>query len=535
MRVKSSDTTPEVGPPGAWLTTRLRARIPLPPWREIVPVACVMLAWALLHRGFLRRTDVPLWDETAYLAAGWRLLHHASPQSLLPGSPLYEAWYALVHLVVWDPLAALYAQWLVVDLLLTVTIYAAIRASGAGPWLAYGASTYWSTLVFTWDVPRVGFFAVLLVLLAMLADHVGRRGWAALLLCAAALARPEYLLALGAWLAIRAWPRLTRKWRRRLLIGVPPVALVALVLIGPTRLGAGRSWLAFGQHYSLRWSARHPEVRLDPWSDWGVAMAADFPGVESLGQALVTHPGKVWRHVAENLLEYPGQLVELILSPMLPGMVVGPVLLIALLLGMAWSRKWSVPALRGCPLLLVAACASVLPSLLVKPKAVYALPVLLLLLHGLARGVSSLAPPVRTRYAALLGIALTSALWLTPPRPSRPLPVTATIADLRRSWSQQPSGTSWRMLEADGGWCTYVDPEGCTSLWLRDKPPATGFGNYVRAVDANAIVVSDVFRTSVTVSGDAELARFLDDPSRLGFRRLFSNPNHAFYLRAPPR
>ncbi|MBN2576101.1 MAG: hypothetical protein JXP73_16185 [Deltaproteobacteria bacterium] len=516
----------------SWFASCLRWRCPRPAGQDIVPLACLLLAWLFLHRGFFRLVDIPLWDETEYLSAGWRLLHHGASESLLPGSPLYEAWYALVHLLVRDTLAVLYAQWLTVDLLVTVAIYGVTRASGAGVLLAYVVATYWTSLVFAWDVPRVGFFALLLALLAALAERAQRPVRAAILLAAAALARPEYGLALVLWLSIRCWPRLTRRWRRRLLLGVPLVALVALLLAGPSRLGEGRMWTGFAQHYSLRWAARHPEARIEPWSDWGMAVAADFPGVGSVGQALVSHPGKLWAHIAHNLLKYPGLLLGLALSPALPGKVVGPGLLLALLVAMAWSRKPAGPAWGAVSPLLLVSCVSILPSLLVEPKAVYALPVLLVLLFGMARAASAFVPAMRAQHAAVACAALTFALWFAPPRPGRPLPVATTLAELQRVWSRQPSGTTWRMLEADGGWCTYVDPEGCASLWLLRKSAGEGFLDHVRAVDANAVLVSASFRRSARVNGDAEFARFLADPSCLGFRLVFANQDHAFYLKS---
>jgi len=48
--------------------------------------------------------------------------------------------------------------------------------------LAYLGAAYWSVLAFTWDVPRVGFLAFLLVLLAVLAEGSARPRWTFVLL-----------------------------------------------------------------------------------------------------------------------------------------------------------------------------------------------------------------------------------------------------------------------------------------------------------------------------------------------------------------
>ncbi len=68
-----------------------------------------------------------MWDETEYLASGWRLLHHADTRTMLPGSPLYVIWYALWHLVAHDPIVVLYGQWLLIDLLLAASVYFVMR------------------------------------------------------------------------------------------------------------------------------------------------------------------------------------------------------------------------------------------------------------------------------------------------------------------------------------------------------------------------------------------------------------------------
>src|ERR1039457_6123640 len=46
-------------------------------WPTVVPLVCLVASWFALRRGFFGHVDIPLWDETEYLASGWRLLHHA--------------------------------------------------------------------------------------------------------------------------------------------------------------------------------------------------------------------------------------------------------------------------------------------------------------------------------------------------------------------------------------------------------------------------------------------------------------------------
>ncbi len=510
-----------------------RLRLLWAAWPTVLPLVCLVASWFALRRGFLGHADIPLWDETEYLASGWRLLHHAQIHTLLPGSPLYVIWYALWHLVAHDALVVLYGQWLLIDLLLAVSVYFIMRAGGANGLFAYLAAAYWSSLICMWDPPRVGFFALLLALLAALAEHRGKHTRAILLVVGAALSRPEYLLAVVLWLLLRSWPRMAS--RTRLVIAtVTPVVLLLAVTGAIPGLGGERTWVAFAQHYTLRWAAEHPSLLNEPWLDWPQAVTVSFPGAHSIGGALLSNPHEVLHHVASNLLEYPGLLVTLLASPALPGRVVGPAILSGLLLAVAVRRRWPQPVTWHTSGLLLVACVSVLPSLLVKPKAVYALPLLLLTLIGmvrLARSLVGASVGEGNRLGLGACVAATLALWLVPPTPPVALPVAGTLSGLRAIWSQQSPSPNWRMLEADGGWCTYLDYEKCKAEWLQNVVAGTTFAEYLRETSANAILVSDNFRKYPGIRHDPEFARFERDPASFGFRLVLSNPRYAFFLR----
>lgn len=504
-------------------------------WRAL-PLLCLICAWIGLRRGFLRRTDIPLWDETEYLAAGWRLLHHGDTSSLLPGSPLYLGWYALWHLLVRDATAVLYAQWLTVDLGIAVASYLVMRASGVGRIAATLTTTYFSLLVFSSDQPRVGFLAFLLVLIAGLCESRGKRLATGALLAGAVLVRPEYLLALLVWMVVQAWPRV-RSRTRWLLAGGLGATLLLGALATFSGIAGARPWTAFGQHYALRWAERNPSLPLDPWTDHAEVVASVFPGATSLGDALRVNPGELLRHVFGNLADTPGLLVTLVLSPALPGRLLGPLLLVVMLLAGALRRSWpQLPSWRTPPVVWIA-CASVVPSLLAKPKAVYALPLVWLVLLGLTRLGRSLLPaePLRKPWAvglAWAGLALLP--WALPVQPARPLPVAETITHLQSLWSQQPAHVRWRMLEQDGGWCTYLDPERCTAIWLWEKPVALSLQDFLSRQNVNAVMVSPAFLRSLRARNDAELTRFQREPAACGFREFRLGHGRTLYLQEPP-
>jgi len=180
-------------------------------------------------------------------------------------------------------------------------------------------------------------------------------------------------------------------------------------------------------------------------------------------------------------------------------------------------------------------------SLLVSPKAVYALPLVWLVLFGLARLGRSLLPsePVKKPWAlALVWAGLAVVPWGLPTMPSRPLPVAETIAPLQTQWSRQAVNprTRWRMLELDGGWCSYLDLDRCAPIWLWKKDPSLGFSDFLRQEGVDAVVVGPAFLRSLRVRNDAEFARFRQEPASFGFREIRLTHDHTLYLwdRRPP-
>ena len=291
-----------------------------------------------------------------------------------------------------------------IDLLLAASVYFVMRGGGASRPFAYFVATYWSALICMLDPPRVGFFALLLALLAVLAEyrgkHLGRPSccW-----------QPRHFLDQNTYWqgfsgcsseAGRGLPA-ARDLRLRWLRPSPWHSRLRVLFRGCVASAYGPP---LASTIPCAGAAEHPPLLDDPWVAWGRAVAIGFPGAHSIGGALLTNPREFLHHVVGNLYEYPGLLVSLAASPALPGRVVGPAILSGLLLAVAVRRRWPQPVAWRTSTLLLAACASVLPSLLVKPKAVYALPLVLLILIGMARVARSL--PARR--------ALNAAGWAWP-------------------------------------------------------------------------------------------------------------------------
>jgi len=509
--------------------------------------AALALVWLLMRRPFLASTDLGLHDETTYLARGLLLLRHGQLATSLESSPLYAVWYALFHLVVSDPVVVYFAQWLATDALLVALVYALLRQVGCGRPASVAAAAYWTSLaVTTLGWPRVEHFAFFVVLGFSLLEKKTRKPWGIAGLALAALVRPEYgisaLLGVLLLLTKRVWPSASF-WMRFVVSGAFVVALGVGYAV--TFGGGGRLWLAFEQHYALRYAAEHPGVTSDAWVESARITGSIFPGASSLGQAIRVNPVAFFGHVAHNLGRIPFMLAaEAWKTPWLG--VMGPLAVGATVFGLVWTR-WKRPAALGwdrsaiegmrTPLL---ATAATLPSFVVATKAVYSLPLLFLGVASFARvwdvtlgGLVASAAPARLRrgvlglYATLVLIsaALTSA-------PVRARPVLDATAALRGIWQRMPPGAEWRLFDPVGGLCTYVDVDRCRGFMHYDKAPSQSFAGYLEEHSMNVVVLAASAFGREDYANDATLLRMSEHPEELRFSGVWASDVIGVYLRA---
>jgi hypothetical protein len=66
-----------------------------------------------------------------------------------------------------------------------------------------------------------------------------------------------------------------------------------------------RSFIAFGQHFSLNWQSWTHDTSLSPWADWQKIVELNFGQASSVGQALLKNPTIFGRHVATNATNFP--------------------------------------------------------------------------------------------------------------------------------------------------------------------------------------------------------------------------------------
>ena len=394
------------------------------------------------------RTAFPLLtDEAGYLADACNLVSFAS----LAWGPFYAALYCALRHVSDDPFGVFWAKQAAVPLAAGALFDRLGLAYGLGPLLSPLAAL-WCVLALL-VVNGTNEFAILLGLTACLwAASGGRRGWMGfgVLMGAASLVRPEYLVGLGA----AAMLPLGRRCGRRCVAAVAAVLTLAAVLAVARKSGGeARSWFAFGQQFAVNYvEARGAGP--DPNVEWRSVVAQSFPSSASISEAVRENPRMVAWHLRYNLSRRLPRALANLLVPV-PSFVLWPfplrealattVLVLVLVAAAAGARK---PArVRGpslTPLLALATLPSV--SLLFRPAARHLEPLLplVVVLVGTALKTESDEAPSGLRTggrwlfagALLLGLASPWAFWARTPAPSPAL--TEWIRGLRLDARSRP-------------------------------------------------------------------------------------------------
>jgi len=253
-------------------------------------------------------TDIVGDDETSYLARGLGISEGVFPQ-FTEGAG-YSLLYWLGSFLIPDPIDLYFAGRIFVAVVFVLSLWATTRlftrleiALVVAALVAIMPSTY------VW--PGVSGPAIGLVLFAV-GLAIRFRGLAPLatasgLLWLAASMRPEFAYAamFSSALAIFGLTRklLARPFRRPSLVGVAAVASGAIAIpvaliarFGSPLSDGGRSWVAFGQHFSRR-RAQEGEYH---WTDWGQIVERYFPGASSVSEAVLSNPLAFVSHVASN-------------------------------------------------------------------------------------------------------------------------------------------------------------------------------------------------------------------------------------------
>ena len=278
---------------------------------------CVLKFMAFLDLA----VDIKLHDETYYLNNGVTLLTSGLPDA--QWAPLYAIWYYLLSLFTRDRIALYYLNQYLLTVLTTLGLYFYLRKICVSSAIAYFASLFYLFSSLNEVDPKPTNFALLVFLIFLIiAQHFSRNstyyGILAIAFVGILYIRPEYILSLVFFLAI-AFYFLFIDWRRTqtqslnlsILIVVLSLSIMIAIAIFGNPIVGGRSWFAFGQHFSLNWVAwNHSD--LNPWTNWGDILHKNFADAENLMQAIQTNPRQFLRHLFSNCDRYLNTSISLL-------------------------------------------------------------------------------------------------------------------------------------------------------------------------------------------------------------------------------
>jgi hypothetical protein len=526
--------------PWGWVA-RFRGNLP-----DVFIFGALLVAGWKYTSGFHAIVDIGLDDETVYLTQGIDFLHFALP--LADSAPLYAVWYSLLARVSPDAVALYYLNYRMMTIIPPILFYILLRRYRVSlPVSSFAALFLLITNANFLVLPKVNHFALMVLLVFLILASIPKSralGFAILALgcLAAAYVRPEMYYAFGICFAISAGLFL---FRERALLNATALASLAVIAVAVGMyvgypLGASpRSFIAFGQHFSLNWQGWTKDTSLSPWTDWQKIVEMNFGQVSGIGQALLNNPPVFGRHVATNAINLPGMFVSTFATHavvFLPFRMQTVEAYIMLGLGIGWlllRRRTVLPRMRAAMRterrFLLFACA-ICPVFLVTCLVIYPRTHYMLILGTLLLAVMAiLLDPLKDRQVrwphtiliALVVVAITpNAVNLVGPLP-RPQPTVNAIQFMRGLGitdetyflSEQFGYSSYlaRDFRADPGaaWRAFTGSQ-------KDIP----FNRFLREHRINIIFVTDDLLNNIRFREDPEWKAFLEHYESAGFVKL---------------
>ncbi len=524
---------------------KLPNRPQIPGWLidALIMVALMTSAWLVSDR-LDKWLDLHLDDETFYLGHGADF-----PKVKLQAAswgPLYSLWYwAVSHVFAVKTLKLYLLSQRLLILLLPTLLFVAMRSFRVRRTAALLLA--WLFAISNLNVatePKVGHFAAAVLLATISLSNLLRasnaKRWSCLTIgfLAAAYVRPEFFLAFAIAMIVliyhefRARQEAVFQWGSLWVPGATLAVMIAAFAIKGLPVGS-RSFAAFSQHFSLNWTERHPEAKLNGWTDNDVIISKNFGAVNSLTGALMANQGAVAFHVAQNARSLLPELATQTLvhfpiftasarwwrcseSVIILGLLVfaggfpGPRLIARKIKANAADLLVLVPPLA----------AALAAALVIHPDSHYLITVAACILV-LASGLMADLPPGAECPASPLfwpvGVSIVLAL-VTPTfvENARPLPGYTSIRHLKSLRFQGDA-----ILLATNGSGHHLIGRNWKSLPSWDKPREEGFLSFIRRNNVNFIVVDQRMVNDSRYRDDPEWRQFQADPATANFSESF--------------
>ncbi len=514
-------------------------------WFDVILLLGIGLAGMKLMYRVADVVDLPFADETAYMRQGLFI-----PDQGLPGpekAPLYSVWYLFLSTMQPDPVQLYYLNYMLSVILLPVFFYIFLRVQRVKAWVAMLAAVWVLVLSENISVLRVANVGAIPVVIALTVATVCSSYFLGFSVCAigalvGSFIRPElflvFLLSLvgcGIVAGIRKFRLRRWEWGAVGLVAIFSIGLL-LTFGSPVGGDGGRRWVAFGQHFSLRWVEEHHLAR-SPWTEWKSIVQEVYGDVTSIAEAYSANPSAFIGHVSGNIGDTPGVLWKVLtnhlplLAPGYPelarmeGWLIGLILFVCLV----WQRKCTWQRVRenlkqrhriwmGA---LLFSAPSVISMFLIYPRnhyfllpAVLFFAVIIVLVFAETGFIDQ--PKRASLFSVLLLVFVVVSIvpsFAVYVGRRRYLPNRQVIEFVRKMNLNQPVG----LLEAEGGYSIYCGKQ-FTRIPHHKKDKS--YGAYSREHGVNAIVVSRGLVEDVRYRTDPEWQRFFKNFEQHGFKRI---------------
>lgn len=509
----------------------------------LIIVALMMSAWHVSDR-LDNWLDLHLDDETFYLGHGADF-----PKVKLQTAswgPLYSLWYwAVAHIFALKPLKLYLMSQRLLILLLPTLIYVTMRSFSVRRTVALLIA--WLFAISNLNVataPKVGHLAAAVLLATIFLSNLLRssdvKRWCCLTtgFLAASYVRPEFFLAFAIALMVliyhefRSRREAVFRWRSLWVPSVTMAVMFTAFAIKGLPVGS-RSFAAFSQHFSLNWTERNPDAKLNGWTDDDVIISKNFGVVNSLTGALIANPGAVAFHVAQNACSLVPELATQTLThfPIFTASThwkrwAESVIILGLLV---FTGAFSSPRQIARNVVANAADLSVLvpplaaalaAALVIHPDSHYLITVAACIPVFACGLMADLPPRAECSPSPLLrplGVSILLAL-VTPSYVGKafPLPEYTSIRHLKSLHYQGDA-----VLLATNGSGHHLIGRNWKSLSAWNKPREEGFLSFIRRHNVNFIVVNQRMREDSRYRDDSDWLRFQADPTIAEFSESF--------------
>jgi len=514
---------------------------------DLVLLTILLIVGIKYIYGVSEYTDIALYDESIYLHSGLTLFQNGFPN--LSFSPLYAIYYYILSIFQHDPIKLYYLNYIVLTAMMPVLFYLYLRMFGIFKLPSFFLSIILLISNANYGLsPKVCIFALYIILFSTIfIRYQNKTEYKFLLACIslfiASFARPEFMasfiimFSIFAMYSIRCGFKYKNYTSLKMVLGLLFLASLSYLIMDGLPIfskgGPERSFVAFGQHFAINCVERS-KINIDPWTNWEVAVRANFGSAKTIKQALMNNPAVFFLHIKQNIIRLPAVLFNMIgcrHNLILPGNLtywlnISLILIISLALTIKLSKLLnksfflSIKAFfKKKIILLLFMSAAILPCIvsgaLIYPAPPYLLLLVVMILTIIGIFISSITsePNKLKLYISYSILFVFIVPCLSNSQPKYYLIYKETIQTIQNLHLTK----SVNLLDIDGGYSHYLTSN---FRWVLATKKNANFDTFLLDKKINMIVVSDRLNDNLKYRSDKKWSDFLSNYNKYGFNKI---------------